>query len=326
MLSKCLAIGVGTVRKVAAAGDNGSVFPFLDGAIVAAKTIGQWARNSGMAEADVVVLTDERGGAVIEADLARELDKLVPNDGTKVDHLILFFAGHGLTGDSDDITYWLLSNSLEQGYNIFVEGLRQRLYKYNIGHLTIFSDACRAIADKVDTSRLESHAGASKRHGAVDPVPKLARFNACQDAASAFMVRQPGAAAPGKCLFSGVLAEALWGRHEEMFDNDVIDNMSLAAGLETAVAARAKIYNLSLVPSGGGSFAKVVYFDRAHPPSPPIPDLDDWPPPGAPAIFAGPSGVPSGGKSCTAPRAKAPPGPTTRPPLRARADASGPAR
>lgn len=287
MLRKCLAIGVGTVRKVAGA-DDGSVFPFLDGAVVAAKTIGQWAVNSGMAAADVAVLTDDRGGTVVEADLGAALDRLVPDDGTRVDHLILFFAGHGLTGDNDDITYWLLSDSLQQGYKIFVEELRRRLYTYNIGYLTIFSDACRAIADKADIRSLEPHSGANKRHGAVDPVPSIARFNACQDATSAFMIGEPGAAAPGKCLFSGVLAEALWGRVEDAFAQDRIDSSSLGRGLRTAVRARAKAYGLSLVPGGNPFFDEVVYYDRASPPLPPDPDLAPWPPPGAGAIFAGP--------------------------------------
>jgi hypothetical protein len=64
--------------------------------------------------------------------------------GTTVDHFVLAFTGHGLTGLNDDTTYWLLSDSLDQGYNIFVEDLRRQLYGYSMQHLTIFSDARRA--------------------------------------------------------------------------------------------------------------------------------------------------------------------------------------
>lgn len=286
MRSKCLAIGVGTVRKVAAAGGDGSVFPYLDGAIAAAQTIGQWAINSGMAPDDVLVLTDDGGGSVVEADLSAAIDKLLPA-GQRVDHLILFFAGHGLTGDTDDVSYWLLSDSLEAGYKIFVEALRRRLYFYDIGYISIFSDACREIAGKADIRGLEPHAGVSKRPSATDPQPEFARFNACQDTGSGYMVKKRGSAARGKCVFSGVLAEALWGRIADAIDQDEIDAQSLGLGLRKAVKARAESYGLDLVPTGNAGFARIVYFQGAHPPAPPDPDLAPWPPPDGPAIPVG---------------------------------------
>ena len=100
---------------------------------------------------------------------------------------------------------------------------------------------------------------------------EVARFNACQDATSAFMVKVPGAAAPGKCIFSGVLADALWGRVPAAFDGTVIDSSSLGRGLRAAAKERATLYNLTLVPGGSAFFDKVIYFDEASPPLPPDP-------------------------------------------------------
>lgn len=274
MSRKCLAIGVGTVEPVDGAADE---FPYLDGAVVAAETMGQWAINSGFAATDVVVLTDKGTNRVTDADLSNAFDTLLPA-GTLTDHFILAFAGHGLTGFNDDTTYWLLSDSLDQGYSIFVEDLRRQLYSYGIQHLTIFSDACRAIANSRDLRGLLPRPGARKRHQPPLPDFEVARFNACQDATSAFMVRAPGSAAPGKCIFSGVLAEVLWGHIPEAFDGKIIDSASLGRGLRGATKERAAQYNLALVPGGSAFFDKVIYFDRDAPPVPPNPDLPPWPP------------------------------------------------
>ncbi|MBZ9994111.1 hypothetical protein [Mesorhizobium sp. BH1-1-4] len=252
-------------------------FPYLDGAVVAAETIGQWALHSGFAASDVVVLTDKGANRITDRSLQDAFDQLVPA-GTQVDHFVLAFTGHGLTGINDDTTYWLLSDSLGQGYNIFVEELRRQLYAYGIQHLTIFSDACRAIANSRDLRGLLPRPGVRKRHQQPVADIEVARFNACQDATSAFMVRVPGAAAPGKCIFSGVLAEALWGRVPAAFDGSVVDSSSLGRGLRAAAKERATQYNLTLVPGGSAFFDKVVYFDQASPPLPPDPDLAPWPP------------------------------------------------
>lgn len=296
MSRKCLAIGVSSVEPVDAAADE---FPYLDGAVVAAETIGQWALHSGFAASDVVVLTDKGANRITDRSLQDAFDQLVPA-GTPVDHFVLAFTGHGLTGINDDTTYWLLNDSLDQGYNIFVEELRRQLYAYGIQHLTIFSDACRAIANSRDLRGLLPRPGVRKRHQPPVADIEVARFNACQDATSAFMVRVPGAAAPGKCIFSGVLAEALWGRVPAAFDGSVVDSSSLGRGLRAAAKERATQYNLTLVPGGSAFFDKVVYFDQATPPLPPDPDLSPWPPTeGAQAASAG--AVAAGAKLPVAP-------------------------
>jgi hypothetical protein len=198
--------------------------------------------------------------------------------GSAIDHFVLAFAGHGLTGINDDTTYWLMSDSLDQGYSIFVEDLRRQLYAYGIQHLTIFSDACRAIASSRDLRSLLPRPGVRKRHQTPLAGIEVARFNACQDATSAFMVKVPGAAAPGKCIFSGVLAEALWGRVPAAFDGKVIDSSSLGRGLRAAAKERAEQYKLTLVPGGSAFFDRVIYFNDATPPLPPDPELTPWPP------------------------------------------------
>lgn len=288
MTRKLLAIGVGTVEPVDGEEED---FPYLDGAVVAAETIGDWAIKSGFAPDDVIVLTDKGADKVTSASLEQSFTRLLPA-GTVTEHFILAFAGHGMTGLNDDITYWLMSDSLQQGYQIFVEDLKRELYFYGIEHLTIFSDACRAIANTRNLQRLTPRPGVTRRHGPRTEVD-LARYNACQDATSSFMVRETGAAAPGKCIFSGVLAEALWGRVPAAFDGKVIDSSSLGRGLKNAVRARAAQYNETLVPSGNPFFDKVIFYDKDLPPLPPDPDFPPWPPAGiAQSIGVGPPPIP----------------------------------
>ncbi len=270
---KCLAIGVSSVELV---DGDANEFPYLDGAVVAADTIGQWALHSGFAASDVIVLTDKDENRVTDTSLQDAFDQLVPA-GTLVDHFVLAFTGHGLTGINDDTTYWLLSDSLDQGYSIFVEDLRRQLYAYGIQHLTIFSDACRAIANSRDLRGLLPRPGVRKRHQPPLADFQVARFNACQDATSAFQVKDHGAAAPGKCIFSGVLAEALWGRVPAAFDRKIINSSSLGRGLRAATKERAALYNLTLVPGGNPCFDEVIYFNEKSPPTPPNPDLQPWP-------------------------------------------------
>jgi hypothetical protein len=288
MSKKCLAIGVSSVTPVDPAPAQ-DPFAYLDGAVVAAETIGLWALNSGFASSDVIVLTDKGANTVTDESLKKAFDALLP-EGTTTDHFVLSFTGHGLTGINDDTTYWMLSDSLTEGYDIFVEELRRQLYYYGIQHLTIFSDACRAIANTQNLRTLVTRPGVRKRHQPAIDV-QVARFNACQDATSAFMVKDVAGGAPGKCIFSGVLAEALWGRVPDAFDGSVIDSASLGRGLKAAAAKRAKTYNVTLVPGGNPCFDKLIYFDQNTPPQPPNPDLAPWP--AAAAVQAVSAGAPT---------------------------------
>lgn len=280
MSFKCIAIGVGQVEEVE---EGGTEFPFLDGAWLAAETIGRWAISAGAEHDNVIVLTD-RKQPVIDTDLRNAFDRLLPA-GQVTDHLVVAFAGHGLTGISDDVTYWLLSDSLTQGYNIFVEDLRREIMAYGVRHLTIVSDACRAIANVKDLRDLRARPGVTRRQLPTMPGFSVVRYNACGDTQKSFMVKTQGSAALGKCIFSGVLTEALWGQIPECFNGSVIDNMSLGLGLASAVADRARTYDLELSPGGSSGFARIVYYDSARPPAPPNPALEAWPAVAKPAMI-----------------------------------------
>lgn len=91
------------------------------------------------------------------------------------------------------------------------------------------------------------------------------------------MIKAADQAEPGKCLFSGVLTEALCGDIAGCFDRDAIDAMSLGVGLFPAVCERAKQYDLSLTPSGNTGYARIVYLEKGGTRSGTKPALAPWP-------------------------------------------------
>ena len=289
MTRKCLAIGVSTVEPIDGEAD---LFPYLDGAIIAAQTMGNWAIKAGFLPADVRVLVDEKDVTVTDQDVINALSELLPG-GKVTEHLIISFAGHGVTGINDDFTYWLLNDSLKNGYQIFVEDMRRELYGYGIQHLSIFSDACRAIANVPALRNLRPRPGVSRRNGPTSDDVQVDRFNACQDTTSAFMVKESGSAAPGKCIFSGVVADALWGREKLAFNGASVDSGSLGRFVRKSAQERAATYNLVLKAGGSLSFDPVIYLSQDNLPIAPNPDPHPWPPsaqlPGAAA--AAPAGA-----------------------------------
>ena len=168
--------------------------------------------------------------------------------------------------------------------------MRRELYGYGIKHLSIFSDACRAVASVPALRNLRPRPGVSRRNGPTSDDVQVYRFNACQDTTSAFMVKENGSAAPGKCIFSGVVADALWGREVLAFNgaND-IDSGSLGRFVRKSAQERAATYNLVLKPGGSLAFDPVVYLSKDILPIAPDPDPHPWPRVTRPSQVAAPA-------------------------------------
>lgn len=261
----CLSIGVSKTDVTSLA--------VLDGAITAAESMGEWARKSGFGDANVRVLTD-RGDSRVTKDIIRQaVTDLLPDDGTLTDLFVLSFAGHGYRKGAD-ATYWLLSDSDAEGYAVAVEDFKRRLFKYGIHHLTIFSDACRSFND-ASVDELDPISVVRPRRIVLEE-PGLDRFNACQDGTPTYMVSE-GPGKPGKCIFSGMVEEALWGRNPAALRGDVVDSNALGLFVKKRAREIEEQYGLSLTPSGVPALEPIVYFDRNQPPALPHPDLMPWP-------------------------------------------------
>lgn len=277
----CLTIGVSRAEGLAP----------LRAAATAAEEIGEWARLSGFADpADICVLTDRKAPVTVDM-IKQAITTLLPM-GKSTDAFLLHFAGHGLREDSTR-TLWLPTDWQSSLRAIAVEKLKNRLSDFGIANLTIISDACKALANDKDSSDLTADGvmGAGTSAG-VRPI--LDRYDAVHDIESAFMV--PGETPEeSRCIFSGALVEALWGRRDDVFDPHFADQVtpgSLADFLTVRVRELCKTYGLACEPqmTPGRPADHLIYYKRNSVPAANIPPARDWPPPVKSGVTAGAQG------------------------------------
>lgn len=274
----CLAIGVGTVDPPTPG--SALKFGYLSGAPIAARNLGAWALGAGFGDANVRVVTDDyvdnKPNPVTCARVQAAVDELFPRNAEPVSHFILSFCGHGLTDENVKAVSWLFSDSLVQKYRVKADRFYSELLLRGIERLTLISDACREAPKDADLQRLDSVRGIVLQGKQVDS-PRFDLLVACQDTQLGFMVAErnnPGK--PGKCVFSGVLADALWGNEPLAFDGDRITVGSLGYCLQERTPKVAERYRLKLFPECEVNPAPAVLYDKAAAPTGP-PVLQDWP-------------------------------------------------
>lgn len=276
----CLAIGVSSLEKT---DDQTEFFGNLSGAYIGAELVGQWALNSGFGSENVQVVTDRFNKATGEKNpvtrrrIEDVVDALFPDDGEDIEHLILYFCGHGLTGEIRDSLFWLFSDSLVRKYKVNVDDFIWSLLHKKVSNLTVISDACRSIGSSDSTFRLRAN-------GLIDPVGVKPRkytqktLTACEDLEMGFMVSKRNSALPGKCIMSGVLLDTLWGQEPQALENNLIDTSQLVKYVSVRAEERAKEYELKMspVPFQRGLQNPIIY-DHGSPPDLPANGLQPWP-------------------------------------------------
>jgi hypothetical protein len=272
----CLAIGVSTVMS---SQNKALRFGYLEGAAIAARTIGEWALGSGFGEENVRIVTDEqidaRDNPVTRDRVQQAVDELFPAGAETVEQLILAFCGHGLTDPNFGSISWLFSDSLRLKYRIVADAFYDELLLHGIERITLITDACREAPRELDLMRLDPVRGIAVDGGKVDS-PKFDRLAACQDGQLGYMVSEPASAAPGKCIFSGVIADALWGLEPAAIKDGKITTSSFGACVRARTAERARSYRLKLNPQCLVDPEDAVLYDSTRPPQGP-PKLQPWP-------------------------------------------------
>lgn len=280
----CLAIGISDAPPLA----------YLPGAVNGAKAIADWAKKAGY---KTKLLVDERKPIELNT-VKRAINALLPF-GTKTDRLIIYFAGHGLARAAGE-DLWLLSKYHEDEKGISVGALKQKLERYGIEQIAIISDACRIPPSDPDSAEIYPEVLLGRGHydrnqPLVDMLKASSRFKA------AYMI-QGATPADDRCIFSGVLEEALWGHHDKAFHTQrkinqkrCITSGSLADFLEKEVEHKAAFYKVELRPEINTGFRdpKDVY-GTEHPAG--APALRDWPARTAPAAMGTTGGVVAGEK------------------------------
>lgn len=301
-------------RKVALAigVSHAPPLPFLGAAVAGARGFHEWARELGY-EAHLV--TDEPDPVTCERDpvtaarLRRELEELLPaagDDGARIERLLIYFAGHGLIREVEQ-GLWLLSDWYQELRAVGVENLKRRLSKYyRVEQIGLFADACRSLPRSIDTDDLTPDAllGSGVKSGKLaesrQDVAAVDKFIATQDGAQTFMI--PGSDPDeDRCLFSGVLMEALWGTQPgayAKYRDGKVTSQSLGAYLTAEVPRRARVYGLTVNPSVSPTFPEDfdVYFGddpevkpRALAPWPSAEQFQERNPQGPPVQFRGPT-------------------------------------
>lgn len=282
----CLSIGV---SNVAPARKGMTPFAYLDGAVVAARLLGRWAIHSGFGAANVSVVDDGfidgREHPVTRMRVQEAVDFLFPVGAEPVEQLLLGFCGHGLTDSQVGSVSWLFSDSLLGKYRVVADMFYAELLLHGVERITLISDSCREAPKDIDLMRLDPVRGIVVQ-GAQVASPRFDRLDSCQDGQVSYMVSDPMSALPGKCVFSGVVADALWGLEASAINNGVITTAALGTCVRTRAFERARQYRLNLNPRCIVDPEPAVLYRTADP-FPDPEDLQPWPP--LPAIPNQPS-------------------------------------
>ena len=260
-----LAIGVSDARPL----------PFLSGAINGARAFHEWAQGLGYESRFV---TDE-SVPVTAPRLRHELEGLLVADEPGIHRLLIYFAGHGVIREVEE-GLWLLSDWNQELRAVAVEALRRRLYTYRVNQVGFFADACRTLPADIDIADLTPDALLGRGPGPRSAMVAIDKFTAAQDGTRAFMI-PGGTPDEDRCLFSGLLLEALWGTRQHAFSALLpgkVTSRSLGTYLQKEVPRLAQRYHLTLVPSVSPTFPENddIYFGDGPEVTPPA--FLPWPP------------------------------------------------
>ncbi|WP_337660034.1 hypothetical protein [Anderseniella sp. Alg231-50] len=256
-------------------GPTSAKFAYLDGAIISAQAIGQWALKSGFGDDNVRILSDDKGGVVTGDAIAQAVAELFPAGAEQVDHMILAFCGHGLTDDQVGAVSWLMTDTFENKYRIKADAFYDEIMRHGIERLTVISDACREAPVDFDMTRWEGRRGIAV-HGEKVDFPKIDLLMSCQDGMLGYMVGDPTTALPGKCVFSGVVSDVLWGREPDAIKDGEITVAGFGSYVRKRTHQRAKGYKLDLRPEVSVDPETAIIYDADSPPEG-LPPHHPWP-------------------------------------------------
>ncbi len=193
-----IAIGVGRV-----AGPGGSALPLLSGARDGARQFAAWAQSQGF---DVRLFVDSDLQPISLAEIREAVMEAV--DIGYLQRLFVFFAGHGIEGDGDDI--WLLSDAAgTRDEAIDVTDSVRDAKRTGIPHVAFFGDACR-IQDPA-MGRVDSRSIFSPTN-AVGTYQEIDQFYATASGDRAWEYRPADSSRPAYGIYTDCLLRALNGQ------------------------------------------------------------------------------------------------------------------
>jgi hypothetical protein len=182
----------------------------LNDAAAGAERMHQWALGQGMSDGTQAVLLTDRGGKKVTPDMIFDAIKSVI-DGPGVDHLLVYFAGHGVNINRSE--HWLLSDAPVKGNAaVNVAGSVDQARYSGIPYVVFVSDACRTAPDGIQAQNVRGVDVFPNEAGS-DRAQPVDQFFACRLGKTAAEVRDPAAAANGfLALYTTAFLDAISGQ------------------------------------------------------------------------------------------------------------------
>ena len=181
----------------------------LNDAAAGAERMHQWALGQGMSDGSQAILLTDRGGKKVTPDMIFDAIKSVI-DGPGVDHLLVYFAGHGVNINRSE--HWLLSDApVRTSAAVNVAGSVDLARYCGIPYVVFVSDACRSAPEGIQAQNVRG-VDVFPNDGASDRAQPVDQFFACRLGKTAAEIRDPAEAANGfSALYTGAFLDAVSG-------------------------------------------------------------------------------------------------------------------
>ena len=188
----------------------------LNDAAAGAERVHRWALGQGMSDGTQAILITDRGGKKVTPDMIFDAIKSVI-DGPGVDHLLLYFAGHGVNINRSE--HWLLSDApARTSAAVNVAGSVDLARYCGIPYVVFVSDACRSAPEGIQAQNVRG-VDVFPNDGASDRARPVDQFFACRLGKTAAEVRDPVEAANGfSALYTAAFLDAVSGRAPSLLD------------------------------------------------------------------------------------------------------------
>jgi Caspase domain len=195
--------------------DKTGTLPRLNDAAAGAKRMHQWALSQGMADQTHAKLITDADGKKVGPDMIYDAIKEII-DGSGVDQLILYFAGHGV--NSNGAEQWLLTDApARASAAVNVSGSVELARYCGIQYVVVISDACRVAPEGIQGQRV-SGVEVFPNEGGGGKAKPVDQFFACYLGKTAAELRDPVITSKYSALYTEALLDALRGERAEVLE------------------------------------------------------------------------------------------------------------
>lgn len=191
--------------------------PSLADAVNGAKAMAAWAREQGIDQDNVVLVTDEDGPVTAQR-IKEPIRRLLNVDG--LDQLLVYFAGHGINKGNRE--YWLLSDApTDSQAAVNVASSVEFAQHGVVPHVIFISDACRTAAEGTQAQAITG-CEIFPNDAVEGPEKHVDVYFATCLGSPSFEIRDPAEAAAGyRAIYTSTMLDALIGQLPRALESTV---------------------------------------------------------------------------------------------------------